>query len=224
MKTGATSPRSSIHSLLLSKQRMEALTDGIFAIAMTLLVLELKVPDMPKSIGSMELVHKLAEQVPAFFSFLVSFLYCGVLWTLHHLAIHFFRHIQTVLSWLNLLFLFTVSLFPFSCALLGHFLRNQAAEEIYFGNLLAAALVLFVQWSVAKRRNLINDEDPRAARDMGRRLMLLPPALVVAMLVNIYKPMAGFYALAAVVLALRIWQRRFSAPQERIAAAGSGSI
>ena len=59
---------------------MEALSDGIFAIAMTLLVLELKVPDLPKSAGASELLHKIGEEGPAFFSFLVSFLYCGLLW------------------------------------------------------------------------------------------------------------------------------------------------
>ncbi len=197
-----TSAWSSIHSLLLSKQRMEALTDGI------LLVLELKVPDAPKSIASRELMHKLAEQMPAYFSFLVSFMYCGLLWMLHHLAVHFFRNIQAVLAWLNLFFLLAISLLPFSCALLGHFLRNQAAQEIYFVNLFAAAALLLGQWLVAQRKNLIKDDDPQAATEMGRRLMVLPPALLVAMLATAYESLAGFYALALVMLAFRIWRRR----------------
>jgi uncharacterized membrane protein len=210
MKTSGTFAWGSIHSVLLSKQRMEALTDGIFAIAMTLLVLELKVPDAPKSISGGELMQRLGEQIPAFFSFLVSFLYCGLLWTLHHLSVHFFRHIQTAMAWLNLIFLLAISLLPFSCALLGHFLSNPAAEEIYFGNMFAAALLLLVQWSVAKRKNLIKDDDPRAAKDMGLRLMFIPPALAAAMLVTPYKPLSGFYVLMVVMVALRVWQRRSS--------------
>ena len=118
---------------------------------MTLLVLELKLPEAPKNTSAAELMHRLREQIPAFFSFFVSFLYCGVLWILHHLAVHFFRHIQTALAWLNLSFLLAISLLPFSCALLGHFLRNPAAQEIYFANLFAAGFALLVQWFVAKK-------------------------------------------------------------------------
>ena len=195
-------------NVLLSKGRMEALTDGIFAISMTLLVLELKIPDALKSISTHELLHKLGEEIPAFFSFFVSFVYCGLLWTLHHLAAHFFRHIQLALVWLNLLFLMTIALLPFSCALLGHFLRNVAAEEIYFGNLFAASVLLALQWQVARRKNLINSEDePQAAREIGQQLLFFPPALAAAMLVAPFNPMAAFYAMAAVLLSLRLWQR-----------------
>src|SRR6185312_10886892 len=103
------------------QRTMEALTDGIFAIAMTLLVLELKVPELPKSVSTSELLQSLRHEGPAFISFMVSFLYCGVLWMMHHLAMHFIRHIQIGLVWLNLLFLMSISVLPFSCALLGHF-------------------------------------------------------------------------------------------------------
>ncbi|HSM86743.1 MAG TPA: TMEM175 family protein, partial [Candidatus Limnocylindrales bacterium] len=70
------SVRAVLQSVVLSKGRMEALTDGIFAIAMTLLVLELKVPDLPKSVPASELPNSLSHEMPAYFSFLVSFMYC----------------------------------------------------------------------------------------------------------------------------------------------------
>jgi uncharacterized membrane protein len=110
-----------MHSILLSKGRMEALTNGIFAIAMTLLVLELKVPDLPKSASTSELLHKIGEEGPALFSFLISFLYCGLLWVMHYLAMHFVRHLQAALVWLNLIFLMSIATMPFSCGLLGTF-------------------------------------------------------------------------------------------------------
>ena len=62
---------------------MEALTDGIFAIAMTLLVLELKIPDLPRRVDTSELLQKIGEEGPAFFSFMISFLYCGLLWVMY---------------------------------------------------------------------------------------------------------------------------------------------
>lgn len=207
MSTPPTSIRKLLHSILLSKGRMEALTDGIFAISMTLLVLELKVPDLPKSVSTSELLHKIGEEAPAFFSFMVSFLYCGLLWVLHHLAMHFVRHLQIALVWMNLLFLMSVAIMPFSCALLGHFLRNRAAQEIYFGNLFVAAALMALQWMVAKKKKLINEDDPRASRAMGQQIMFFPVALGAAMVAAYFKPQAGFWALAVVLLGLRLWQR-----------------
>lgn len=209
MSAPPLSARKIIHSILLSKGRMEALSDGVFAIAMTLLVLELKVPDLPKSVDTSELLHKIGEETPIFFSFLVSFLYCGLLWVMHHLALHFVRHLQVALVWINLLFLMAVALMPFSCGLLGHFLRNRAVQEIYFGNTFAAAALLAVLWLVAKQRKLINEDDPQASRLTGQRVMFLPLALGAAMLGAYFSFQAGSYAMLFALLAFRLWQRRW---------------
>ncbi|HJT54351.1 MAG TPA: TMEM175 family protein [Candidatus Angelobacter sp.] len=208
MDSQAKSVRQLLHTVLLSKGRVEALTDGIFAIAMTLLVLELKVPDLPKSAASHELLYRLGEEAPAWMSFLLSFMYCGLLWFLHHLAMHFVRHMQALLVWLNLLFLMSISILPFSCALLGHFIRNRAAVEIYFGNVLLAALLLWAQWLFARRRKLISEDDPRAAEAMGMRLTAVPVAIAAGMLATVYRPLAGFYAMSFVLIGFRLWQRR----------------
>jgi uncharacterized membrane protein len=207
MSVLSTSPRKYLHSILLSKGRMEALTDGIFAIAMTLLVLELKVPDLPKQVGTGELLHKIGEEGPAFFSFLISFLYCGLLWVMHHLAMHFVRHLQVALVWLNLLFLMSIAVMPFSCGLLGHYLRNRAAQEIYFGNMFVAAALMGLHWIVAKKKNLINEDDPRASRLMGQQLTFFPLGLGAAMVASYFSPLAGSYAFIFTLLGLRIWQR-----------------
>ncbi len=210
--TSQTVPaRTTLYNLLLSKARVEALTDGIFAIAMTLLVLELKIPELPKSTGNAELLHKIGEQAPVFLSFLISFLYCGLLWIWHHFAMHFIRQMQLVLVWLNLLFLMSISVMPFSCGLLGHFLRNRAADEIYFGNLFVAAALLLAQWLVAKKKKLVVEDDPQASRLMGQRLMFFPVAMAGGMIATIFNAGAGPYAFIVVLLAFRIWQRRQAA-------------
>jgi TMEM175 potassium channel family protein len=213
MMTLPRSVRNAIHGILLSKGRMEALTDGIFAIAMTLLVLELKVPDLPKSVSTNELLLKIREELPSFFSFMISFLYCGLLWLWHHLAMHFVRHLQLALVWLNLLFLMSVSLMPFSCGLLAHYLRNRAAQEIYFANMFVAAGLLALQWLVAKRRKLINEDDLLASRLMGQQLMFFPVALGAGMVAVVFSPLAGSYAFVTVLLVLRLWQRRWHRSQ-----------
>jgi uncharacterized membrane protein len=207
MNTTPLSARKLIHSILLSKGRMEALTDGIFAIAMTLLVLELKVPDLPKSTSSRELLESIGHEAPAFFSFFVSFLYCGLLWVMHHLAMHFVRHLQIALVWLNLLFLMSISVMPFSCALLGHFLNNRAVQEIYFGNMFVASALLALQWVVARQKKLLSEDEPLKSRLMGQQILFFPAALGSAMLaVHFINPQAGFYAMAVVLLGLRLWQ------------------
>jgi uncharacterized membrane protein len=209
MSSPPKSLRQLIFSLRLSKGRMETLTDGIFAIAMTLLVLELKVPELAKHVGSRELLNKLGEEAPAFFSFFLSFVYCGLLWIQHHLAMHFVRHLQAGLVWLNLMFLMSISVLPFSCALLGHFLNNTAAKEIYFGNLFVAATLLALQWWLAKRKKLVNEEDdPRAFKAMGRTLMMFPVALAAGMVATPFGTETGFYAMAVVMLAMRVWQQK----------------
>jgi uncharacterized membrane protein len=147
--------------------------------------------------------------MPAFFGFLVSFLYCGLLWFLHHMALHFIRHLQAGLVWLNLVFLMSISLLPFSCALLGHFIRNVAAREIYFGNLFLSSALLLMQWWLARRKDLINQDDRLAALAMGQHLMMFPAAIGAALLVTPFRPLAGFYAMIFVLLALRIWQRHW---------------
>ncbi len=209
MKPQPVSVRSILHSIQLSKGRVEALTDGIFAIAMTLLVLELKIPDLPKNAATQEILHRLGEEMPAFFSFLLSFMYCGLLWILHHMAMHFVRHVRMALVWLNVIFLLTISVLPFSCALLGHFIRNLAAQEIYFGNMVLASSLLWLQWAIARKRGMLNEDDPRTVRVMGQQLAVMPVALAAAMLVTPYKTTAGFYAMTLVLLAFRTWQRRF---------------
>lgn len=210
MNSPPKSIRQLIYSVQLSKGRMEALTDGIFAIAMTLLVLELKVPDLAKSVGSRELLHKIGEETPAFFSFFLSFLYCGLLWVQHHLAMHFVRHMKAGVVWLNLLFLMSISILPFSCALLGHFITNMAAKEIYFGNLFVAALTMALQWSLARRKKLVNEEqDPLAVRAISQQLMALPVATLAGMVATPFGPQeTGFYVMALVLLAARVWQKK----------------
>ena len=217
MNAPAKPLQESLHGVLLSKGRVEALTDGIFAIAMTLLVLELKVPDLPKSVPAHELLQRLGEEAPVFLGFFFSFLYCGLLWFFHHLAMHFFRHMQTALVWLNLLFLMTISLLPFSCALVGRFHFKLAVLEIYFGNLFLAALLLLLQWLFARKRKLISEDDPRAAGTVGLRLTAFPIALAAAMLAALYQPIAAFYAMIVVLLGVRLWgkhslAKKFPAP------------
>ena len=118
--------------LALSKGRIEALSDGVFAIAMTLLVLELKIPDLPKDATQAELLSKLKELLPHFYSYAMTFVLSGVFWVFHHFTFHFIRHTTRVLLWLNVIFLMFVSLLLFSTHLMGDLMRHSVALMFYY--------------------------------------------------------------------------------------------
>ena len=103
----------------LSPNRIEALTDGVFAIVMTLLVLELSVPAIAGGSAEAELTTRLFEMWPKFVSYTVTFVMLGFMWSIHHYQFDRIKSADSVLVWLNIVFLMLISLLPFSTSLLG---------------------------------------------------------------------------------------------------------
>jgi uncharacterized membrane protein len=117
-------------SLQLSKHRIEALVDGIFAVAMTLLVIELR---LPEHLGSAAQLHEaLLELLPNFGSWLVSFVVLGVFWMANHRIYSHVRHVDAPLVWWTLLMLGGASLLPFASAVNGR-VASQLAQSVYSG-------------------------------------------------------------------------------------------
>lgn len=132
----------------LSKHRIEALIDGIFAVAMTLLVIELKLPEHVQATSSAELMHVLGELMPTFLSWLTSFLVLAIFWTANHRLYSHVRQVDGPLLWSTILLLGGASLLPFASAVNGKYL-TQLAQAIYasvmvimsLGSLLAATRI-----------------------------------------------------------------------------------
>jgi uncharacterized membrane protein len=157
----------------IGKGRVEALADGVFAIALTLLILDIKVPVLSPQEGSEDLFRKLLALWPKFLAFIVSFLIIGVYWVGHHALLHYIRHSDRHFLWMNLLFLLVISAMPFSTALLSEHHQYSAAVVVYCGNLIVAGLVLFAQLRYAAGRGELFDPDLDAAFPPSRRT---PPA------------------------------------------------
>jgi len=105
----------------MEKSRIAALVDGIFAVAMTLLVLDLKLPEGVKLSNDAEVWRQLVELNNHFSNYVLSFIVLGVFWIAHHSLFHFVRRVNRGLLWFNLLFLLFITLLPFSTNLLsGH--------------------------------------------------------------------------------------------------------
>jgi uncharacterized membrane protein len=126
----------------LSKHRIEALADGLFAIVMTLLVLDLKVPDLAPHSTARELAQAILWQWRLFFSFTVTFILAAVYWLLHQRILRLLHALSKPDAFLAIAPLLFVSLLPYSTATVGRYMGNGTAEALYFGNQFAIAFFI----------------------------------------------------------------------------------
>jgi len=148
--------------------RVEAFSDGAFAIVVTLLVLELKVPALRDHGSVSELTHHLLDLFPKFLSWLISFIIVCKFWLNHHHILRLARHADYGLVWLNSIFLMCQSFIPFPTAMMGEYAKNPLAVS-FFGCALATNTVLFIALQAYILRHLIKPEladaeHPRAIR------------------------------------------------------------
>lgn len=127
----------------LKLTRIEAFSDGVFAIVVTLLVLELKVPDLANSGSVAELAGRLLELLPKFLSWLISFIIVCKFWLNHHYIFGLPRHADYALVWLNSIFLMGQAFIPFPTALMGEYPANPLAVT-FFGSAMALNTLLFI--------------------------------------------------------------------------------
>jgi TMEM175 potassium channel family protein len=140
----------------LPANRIEALSDGVFAIAMTILVLNIQVPEGG---GAEHLVARLGILWPKFASYGMSFVMLGVLWIGHHFQFHYIRRTDRPLLWINLVFLLAVTFLPFSTAVLANYYEAHVAVILYGSTLVVAGGCLLAHWEYAThRRRLVHAE------------------------------------------------------------------
>ena len=148
-------------------ERINALSDGVFAIAITLLVLNIEVPnDIPADRVAQELPGRLAELIPDLLSYVVSFLVIGSYWMAHRSRFQNIRAVDRGLMWLNILFLMFVAFLPFPTALLDEYANDQLPVVLYAGSLAVARLPLTaIWWYATHNRRLIHGHlDARTVR------------------------------------------------------------
>ena len=150
----------------MSTSRTEAFSDGVFAIAATLLVLELKVPEVEPG----GLADALLENWPSYATYVVSFLVIGIIWVNHHAVMERVRKVNRPLLFLNLVFLMAVALIPFPTALLADYLQaghdERLAAAIYGGSMTLMGATFGSIWAYAVLRGDLLREgvDPARAR------------------------------------------------------------
>ena len=204
-----------------SLDRLGALSDGVFAVAMTILVLDLKAPSVPRRPqqpvwsggGGSEhaLAHGLLHDVaPRLLPYLMSFLTLGNFWVGQQTQLQSFTRSNRALTWIHLTFLLAVTLLPFSTGLLAQDTTYRLSVAVYWLNLLALGVVLYVSLRYAERAKVISEdttEEMRAA--MARRITVYQSLYALAALtclINTYLAIGLLFALQLnAVIAPRIW-------------------
>jgi uncharacterized membrane protein len=177
----------------MSKTRLEAFSDGVLAIIITIMVLELRVPHG-------EDVEDLKPLVPVFLSYLMSYVYLGIYWNNHHHMLHTVKRVTGGILWANLHLLFWLSLVPVSTAWMGHSLLAREPTALYGGVLFMAAVAYFILQNVIIRAQGADSILARAVgRDLKGKCSLLLYAC--AILASFHVPMVaeGIYVLVAVI-------------------------
>ncbi len=169
----------------LSFERVVFFSDAVFAIAITLLVLEIKPPHLEVHSES-ALRNGLFHLLPKFSGFIVSFLIIGMMWIEHHRIFRYITDYDAGLLWRNLVFLLTVSFVPFPTALYSEYFWSQTAFILYTASFAAAGLTKLWVWQYVVRRGTLLGlhTDKLTAKRISRRSLALPLACGLAILLS----------------------------------------
>lgn len=132
----------------MTKNRLEAFSDGTFAIILTILVLELKVPELENSTFPV-FFEAMKILAPKFISFLFSFFIIAIFWVNHHHIVHQIQKVDSKLLWLNIGLLFSSCLFPFITAFIGDYPSNPYVVALYPLNMALSSVILGTFWKYA---------------------------------------------------------------------------
>jgi len=160
-----------------STERLAALSDGLFSIAMTLLVLDLHVPDGGSIHSESDLVRALGALVPRIIPYLMTFMTLGIFWVGQQTQLNLLERTDRNFTWIQLGYLLAVSLTPFSTALLASFITYRSALVAYWLNILLLGVVLYASWSYANRADLVRATTAPLARTAIYRRIIIAQTL-----------------------------------------------
>jgi uncharacterized membrane protein len=181
---------------------VEAFSDGVIAIAITLLILEIHVPHVDKG----ELAHALADQWPSYAAYVLTFVVIGIMWVNHHAMFEQVQRVDRALLFLNIALLMGIASLPFPTALVAAYLRNgddgRVATAIYSATMaLIGCGYLVMWWYLARNPRLLRDDFGAAgARRALRRTIVGPCLYAASIVVAVVAPVACLVVYAALAV------------------------
>jgi len=181
--------------------RIAALSDGVFAIAATLIVLDIHVPERAAVHSEAELLAALAALGPRGLAWLLSMMTLGIFWVGQLTQLSQLRRADRDFTWLSYLFLAVISALPFSTRLLADFFDFRVALLLYWFNILLCGLVIYACWSCAARNRLTRDDlPPGTDRAIRRRIVIAQALYGLGALIGLAHTLAGVVFIIAVQL------------------------
>jgi uncharacterized membrane protein len=167
-------------------ERLAALSDGVFAFAMTLLVLDIRVPAIGSVHTELQLWQALLALLPRFVMYAMSFLTLGIFWVGQQTQMNQLTRATRDLAWLHIWFLAAVAIMPFSTMLLAEFIEYRTALLVYWSNILFLGVILYCAWAYAKRAHLTSEETtPAIVASIDRRIVVAQSLYAVGALLCI---------------------------------------
>ncbi|MDA8187107.1 MAG: TMEM175 family protein [Dehalococcoidales bacterium] len=178
------------------KDRIITLSEGIFAFAMTLLVLALEVPVLASQASPDDLLGALLGLWPRLESYIISFLVIGAYWSGQHRIFRYIRRADGGMAWLNILYLMCISFMPFPTAVLGAFSRNQVAVAFYAATMATAGLLTWSLWNCATNGHRLVDPDlaPRLIAYNSLTILLSAAVFLVSIGISFWSPALAMYS------------------------------
>jgi uncharacterized membrane protein len=178
-----------------ASKRMEALTDGIFAIVATILVLEIKVPKLPENYSKEEMAHALRELMPYLFAFCFSFLNVLIFWFNHDTIAKTLSYFDRKLTFLNFFFLLFISLIPFTTAFVSEYPMSKAAVAVYGLILFLASLVAAMMCHhIAFRSDMMHASISMETRKrIWKKVIVGPIAFFLAIMMGLVHPLVPIF-------------------------------
>ena len=161
-------------------QRLAALSDGIFAVAMTLLVLDLHLPAVAQVHSEGQLCAALAALGPQWIAYVMSFITLGIFWAGQQTQLNHIEEGSRDLTWIHLGFLFAITFMPFSTRMLAEFITYRGELVIYWLNIFVPGAMLYWSWAYATHHELVKEDTPEEVRKSICRRILIAQSLYAA--------------------------------------------
>jgi uncharacterized membrane protein len=181
-----------------SAERLAALSDGVFAVAMTLLVLDLHAPAVEAIHSEYDLWRSLFALAPRLLMYMMSFMTLGIFWVGQQTQLNHLEHSDRSLTWIHLVFLFEVTVIPFSTALLAEHTQYRVALLVYWLNIFLLGTTLYWSWVCAIASGLVKvDIPPHVSLAIKRRIVFAQSGYFVGALLCVFNP---YWSIALIVL------------------------
>ena len=171
------------NNVWMTTKRIETLVDGIFAIAMTLLVLNLEIPQFTGLVTNAVIWNALVDLWPKMFTYGLSFVLLAIFWRVNHQQFYLIKKSDTPLLWINIIWLMFVALVPFSTSLVGEYGEFEISELFFQINFLLIGILFNLNWRYAASRGLLDKSVTQERIERVKRInLVLPIAAAIAII------------------------------------------